>query len=174
MLLSPAVASIYSWVDQNGERHYSDTPEEGATPIDLPPINTFSSPTPSAGVSLSAEDDAAEAATYNEFEISSPTQEQVLWNTGGVVPVTLALSPGLKNGHRMQLFLDGAEVTSYPGRSLSYQMTEVARGTHSLRAIIVDPAGKQMKASQAATFTVQQNSVLNPNNPNNLNRPGLR
>jgi hypothetical protein len=167
VFLSPAVAGIYSWVDQNGEKHYSDTPEEGSEPVDLPPTNTFSSP---ATVPLSAggDDELAEAPAYNEFEISSPAQEQVLWNTAGVVPVTLAPSPRLKNGHRIQMFLDGAEVKDYPGRSLSHQLEEVERGTHSLRAIIVDPAGKQLTATQAVTFTVQQNSVLNPNNPNNV------
>jgi ABC-type glycerol-3-phosphate transport system substrate-binding protein len=166
MVLSPAVAEIYSWVDENGELHYSDTPEEGAQQVEPGPTNTFSaSPGAAATSSSAAADDDAEAAAYADFAISSPTQEQVLWNTGGVVPVTLALSPRLKNGHQIQLLLDGAQVMT--GISLSYQLTSVERGAHSLQANIVDPAGKQLAAAQPVTFTVQQNSVLNPNNPNN-------
>jgi hypothetical protein len=40
-----------------------------------------------------------------------------------------------------------------------------------LRAVIVAGSGKQLAATKAVTFTVQQNSVLNQNNPNNLPIP---
>ena len=174
LALSAASEGIYSWVDDNGERHFSDTPVAGAKPFELGPINTFNAPDP-ASVSVqppaASDKEQSEEPAYNDFQISSPTPDDVLWNTGGVVSVTLTLSPRLRGGDKIRLLLDGAEVTSYPGRSLSHQMTEVDRGTHSLRAVIVARSGKQLAATKAVTFTVQQNSVLNQNNPNNLPIP---
>ena len=172
--LSAATEGIYSWVDDNGERHFSDTPVAGAKPFELGPINTFNAPDP-APVSVqppaASDKEQSEEPAYNDFQISSPAPDDVLWNTGGVVSVALTLSPRLRGGDKIRLLLDGAEVKSYPGRSLSHQITEVERGTHSLRAVIVTRSGKQLATTSAVTFTVQQNSVLNQNNPNNIPVP---
>ncbi|MDG2155464.1 MAG: DUF4124 domain-containing protein [Gammaproteobacteria bacterium] len=178
LALSATTEGIYSWVDDNGERHFSDTPVEGAQPFELGPINTFNAPDSASAPAAApvsppaaSDQEQSDEPAYNDFQISSPAPDDVLWNTGGVVSVTLTLSPRLKGGDKIRLLLDGAEVKSYPGRSLSHQITEVDRGTHSLRAVIVARSGKQLAATQAVTFTVQQNSVLNQNNPNNFPVP---
>jgi hypothetical protein len=164
LVSSAAFADIYSWVDENGERHYSDTPIDGSVQIDLGPTNTFTAPPVAAAPVAIATDDEDESdaeSLYNDFQISSPTQDEVQWNTGGVISVSMVLSPPLKGGHTIRLTLDGAEVEGYPGRALSHQMTGVERGTHSLQAVIVGQSGKQLAATPAVSFTVQQASVQN-------------
>ncbi|MDG1461984.1 MAG: DUF4124 domain-containing protein [Gammaproteobacteria bacterium] len=166
LVSSAAFADIYSWIDENGERHYSDTPVGGSEQVDLGRTNTFSAPllpsVPAAKVSDAA-DESDEESIYNDFQISSPGQDDVQWNTGGIIPVSMILSPRLKGGDTIRLMLDGAEVQGYSGRSLSHQMTGVDRGTHSLQAVIVGPSGSQLAATPAVSFTIQQTSVQQNN-----------
>ena len=35
LMISYAQATVYSWVDENGNTHYSDTPSEGAEEVDV-------------------------------------------------------------------------------------------------------------------------------------------
>lgn len=164
LLSGVAVAEIYSWVDEDGERHFSDTPQEGSEQVELGPTNTFSSPAPVASAPAAGETDAEaeEEPAYNDFEFTSPTPDQVLWNTGGVVPVSMALIPRLQSDHRIQLTMDGQPVAGYQGRSLSHQLTGMERGTHSLRAAVVGPDGNPLIQAQPVRFTVQQRSIQNP------------
>jgi len=164
-------ADIYSWTDENGERHYSDTPQEGAEEVQLSPTNTFSAPAPEPASAPLAGDEEDGAAVYDDFQITSPAQDEVLWNTAGTVTVSMSLSPRLKPGHRVRLTMDGKPIPGFRPRSLSHTMNEVERGTHSLQAAIVDARGKPLTEAEAVSFTVQQNTLLNPNNPNNIPPP---
>jgi len=157
-------ADIYSWVDEDGERHFSDTPQEGAEQVELSPTNTFTTdtppPAPVAEVEESTEDEPGEV-TYDDFRITSPAEEAVLWNTAGEVAVSMSLTPRLMKGHRLELYLDGARVGSFGGKSLSHTLTGVERGTHSLQGAIVDQSGSQLGVSNLLTFTVQQATIQN-------------
>jgi len=175
--LPASAQDIYSWTDDNGERHFSDTPQEGSEEVVLSPMNTFESPegiAPAATpLATESEEETDEAAPYESFGITSPSQDDVLWNTGGIVDVTMNLSPRLKPGHKVSLLLDGTQVAGRQTRSLTHQLTEVERGMHELKAAIVDARNQVILEAEAVNFMVQQNSVLNPNNPNNNGGPPI-
>ncbi|NND54667.1 MAG: DUF4124 domain-containing protein [Gammaproteobacteria bacterium] len=153
-------AQVYKWVDEDGVVHYSDQPHPGAERVDIKQ-NTFRAP--SAGTQP-ARGDAAEQSqpdrpfAYESLTFSSPTAEQTLWNIGGTLNVTLSLSPGLRNGDRVTLYVDGA---SQPIAGLSTQLEEVWRGAHNLQAEVVDANGTLMIRSDPIRFYVQQTSVQN-------------
>lgn len=154
-----ALAGTYKWVDKNGNVHYSDTPPpEGAQEVELPKPMTFEAPdVPHRPAPDRVEAEAAPA--YRRFEFISPKQDQVFWAVGGEVPVQLAVEPALRDGDRVQLFVNGELTANSPLGGLGTTLTDVYRGAHSLRAVIVDVDGNEILSTAPVTFHVKQRSI---------------
>lgn len=158
-----AKAQAYKWTDEDGVVHYSDRPQPGAQEVDLgkysaPQGNTLArKPLPRRA--SAAEQDDTGTFRYESLSVASPAAEETLWNIGAVLNVSLALSPGLQSGHRVQAYFDGAPLEV---AGLSFQLQEVYRGEHNLQAEIVDETGRVMIRSQPTRFYVQQTSLLRP------------
>ena len=165
-----AHAQVYKWVDEDGVVHFSDQPRAGAEELNLP---ATPAPRVQPGPRASAAADAASAEEeeaapepdpgYESLAVVSPAAEETLWNIGGTLNVTLALQPGLKPGHQVRIYFDGA-VRTVSGTS--FQLPEVYRGMHNIQAEIVDEAGELQIRSVNHRFYVQQTSVVGrPNAP---------
>jgi hypothetical protein len=161
---SGAHAQAYTWTDENGVVHYSDLPQPGATEVDL---GQYSAPTatqarparPVTPVTSRDDEPEPEVFSYESLVVASPAAEQTLWNIGGLLNVSLALSPALRPGHQVRVYFDGnpREVSG-----LSFQLQEVYRGAHNLQAEVLDENGRLMIRSQPSRFYVQQTSILRP------------
>ncbi len=163
----------WTWVDENGLQHFSDRPMPGAQRIDLVDVQTIvPGPTARAATpSPSSERASSEQATfYRVFKVISPSQQETLWNIEGNLNVQVELTPSLRPGHHFDVYLSG-QLIDLNVVSPQFTVPEVYRGLHSLQAVIVDASGQEVLRSLAVTFMVQQTSLLNPNNPNNSNRP---
>lgn len=161
-----AAAPAWTWVDGNGQRHFSDRPVPGAQQIDLPESQTFSRSTPRAQEASAAEDGSADQSdSYRVFEIASPLYGETLWNIGGNLDMQLEISPGLQSGHRIDAFLDGQRV-QIGARGPQLTVPEVYRGLHTLQAVIYDASGQEVARSSEVNVMVQQTSLLNQNNAN--------
>ena len=172
MSLLCAVANgqtVYTWVDEDGLTHYSDRPFPGAEEVELALAQGFSAPLPVTPARNEAAEDADPADAYTVFNILQPGQQETLWNVAGNVDVALQLSPALRDGHHLGVYLDGA-LTDRPGGS-QFQVTGVVRGQHTLQAVVLDTFGTEILRSLPVTFMVQQTSIQNPNNPNVPRRP---
>jgi len=171
--LLSAVASgqaAYTWVDENGQTHYSDRPVPGAAPIELETAQGFTAPPPVTGVVAEPEAEIDPAAAYTAFNILQPGHQETLWNVAGNVGVSLEIAPVLQPGHRVGVYLDG-ELADLATTASQFQLTEVFRGQHTLQAVIMDNDDGDVLRSLAVTFMVQQTTLLNPNNPNAPPRP---
>jgi hypothetical protein len=164
-LLSATVlaAPAWTWVDEQGRRHYSDRPVEGATRIELAESQTFAGGTArsapgSAQQTAAGETDSPAATGYSVVDIISPAHEETLHNIEGTLSVRIATNPGLQSGHRIDAMLDGAYL-QLGARSLDLTLNEVFRGEHTLQIVIVDASGTELKRSAAVTFFVRQTSV---------------
>lgn len=165
-----AYAEVFRWVDEEGVVHFSDRPHEGAEIVELQEAQKFSAPAVSRQRSTTQESPESGAEEgdeegYTGLRILRPGQDEVLWNTGGIVDVQVDAEPQLQTGHSIKLFLDGQPVSGLEGGTTNFQLTDVFRGTHNLRAEIHDADGNGLFQSVAISFTVQQTSVQNPNNP---------
>jgi len=164
-------APAWTWVDENGQQHFSDRPVPGARQIELAGAQGFgrSAVAPRAQPAPQASAPQAAALTgarpYSVFTVVSPSQQQTLWNIQGNLAVQVELSPPLQNGHRLDAFLDGERI-SVQATSNQFTLPDVFRGLHTLQAVIVDTSGAEVLRSLAVTFMVQQTSIQNPNNPN--------
>lgn len=177
-LLLSAVATaaeVYRWVDDAGVVHYSDRPQEGAETVTIREAQTFTAPAPrstrSSSTTSSSQSTAAadESSAYSNFAIVSPKQEEVFWNIGGELSVSLRARPRIQSGHTIFLIMDGQEVQELPRGRMQASLREVVRGTHMIHAEVRDAGGNTVATSDSVQFTVQQTSLQNPNNPN---RPG--
>lgn len=170
LLVPVALAGTYKWVDKDGNVHYSDKPVEGAEAVELPEPMVFDAPkvAPRASSGDEAKDDTIQSG-YAEFGFISPKDDQVFWATGGEVPVQLGIKPGLRRGHRVLLYFNGELTEESPMAGLGTTLTNAFRGAHTVRAVVVTPAGDEIATAGPVTFHVKQHSVANPRN-----RPALR
>jgi len=161
----PSMADgIYKWVDQDGQVHFSDVPQDGSEEIAVAPPQTFSlpEPSPSYAVSSTKKSDEAEQSdqmAYETLAITSPVVEETIWNTGGKVTVAVSLQPGLQTGHQISLYMDGQKLADLPPRVSSLELSDVYRGEHLLTAEVRDENGKTMISSTPVKFFYQQTAV---------------
>jgi len=165
LLAAAASATTYKWVDRNGVTHYSDRPQPGAEIVELRPAQTFDAPaTATPGLRTTARNQQARTTVpYDQLDLWKPANDEVITNTGNTVPVRLRLEPDLQAGHTIWLYLDGKRVDGQPGNALSFDLTDVARGTHTISAVVADVSGSPLIKSQSVTFHLRQPSALAPN-----------
>jgi len=167
-----SAGTAWRWVDASGTVHYSDRPVPGAEEVylpdshlgtprtDAPPAPTTSQQPPSAAASAPAPE---AAVRYVRLAISSPAQDETLWNIEGVLSVEVNIQPRLQDGHRVIFVLDGQRRNPIPGSGSSFTLDEVYRGLHTLQALVVDSSNTTVIESLPVQFMVQQPSLLNPN-----------
>jgi hypothetical protein len=149
--------TVYKWVDEQGVTHYSDQPHPEAKTIDVQPVQTYSSP---AEASSSADTVSAPAAGPRYVcEVSRPENDEVFLNTH-TVSGSLRLEPTPSAGDRVVIALDGKTVEGQSGNT--FLLTDLPRGSHTLRAAVYDASGRQLCATPTVTFHVRQPSVQAP------------
>lgn len=168
-LLSVAVhaAPAWTWVDDQGRRHYSDRPVEGATQIELAGPQTFSggstAPTTSPRTQTQNQTSGQPPAApqYSVLDVISPTDQETLNNIGGMLTMELAVYPPLRAADRIDAIVDGQRM-NLGVRSLTVTIPEVVRGEHTIQAAIIGEDGQELLRSAAVTVFVRQTSILTP------------
>jgi len=165
---SVSAAPAWTWVDADGQVHFSDRPVPGARQVELQGAQGCGpSPAPPA-LTAGAGPTGTAQAPYRAINIVSPAEQETLWNIGGNLNVQLQFEPPLAVGHRFYLALDGAR-RDLSTTNLRQTLPNVFRGAHTLQVVVIDAAGTELLRSSARNFVVQQASVQNPNSP--LARP---
>ena len=164
-----AVAAVWTWVDEQGHRHFSDQPVEGATQVEVAAPQTFRSTTPSqtfpsqtsTAPSQTTGSNATGSIVYTVLDIVSPGSQETLHNIGGSLTVEVATYPALQRSDQITVYLDG-ERQPINTRQLSFTVPNVVRGEHTLAAAIVSADGAELIRSAPVTFFVQQRSGQQP------------
>ena len=149
----------YKWVDKDGVVHYSDVPVEGAEVVNISEYSRTTGARIARPSSRTTADEPAEEEPfrYESLAVTSPGPEETLWNIGGLLNVSLALSPSLQPGHELRVYFDGEQRTV---QGASFQIENVYRGVHNIQAEVVDATGKAVIRSKPNRFYVQQNTVI--------------
>lgn len=181
-LLAPAEAdTIYQTIGPDGSIVFSDQPSKGAKEIKIKPLTTYSAEEAKRKTSPAAASDNPEPETdtvgkYTAFSIVSPADDSTLpTGAAGNVTIRTQVKPALrvKNGHRLSVLLDGTQL-DYTTSSASISLNNLDRGTHSIRAVIVNQRGDIVQlSSNSVTLHIKRASVFAPANPLNprINRP---
>ena len=157
-----SAAPAWTWVDEEGTRHYSDRPVPGAERVELIGAQGFGATGRGARAARAADAAGVPGAAYQSIEVVSPAEQETLWNIGTNLPVQVRFEPALQTGHRYDLLYDGQRRnlnTATPRVTLP----DVFRGEHTLQVVVIESAGMEVMRSPARVFFVQQTSTANPN-----------
>ncbi|PWK52887.1 uncharacterized protein DUF4124 [Pleionea mediterranea] len=163
--------TVYKWVDKNGKVHFSDTPREDAEPMVIRDVQSVDSTIPTAGLKLlkpkkqSTDDGRSPKYKYKNFSIVTPQHDQALWSNDGIVEVEVSTDPELRGTDYFKVTLDG-EPAFKKQKSTKFNLTEVIRGTHTLKVDIYDRTDRLLD-SVSSTFHVHKQSAKRPNRGNN-------
>lgn len=154
-------AEIYRWVDAAGNTVYGDNPpkQSAAKPVTLPLLTVADSPTPSpAKREPEPAKETAEDVAYTDFKVTSPTVDEAIRANDGNITIAVSLKPQLKPGDGVTLYLDSKQVAS--GVALSFALTEVDRGEHSVFAVLNDAGGNIIQNTEPVKFSVLRQTTL--------------
>ena len=155
-----AFATTYVRVEKDGSKTYSDRPIPGGQPVDLQPAQTYSAPPPVSGSQGPREEELLRQTDDFRYQSCavSPSNDETFQNPESVT-IVVSTSPPLRGSDVVSLKVDGQ--TAGPPGSMSYTMSPVYRGTHTVGVSVTDQNGKTLCSSTSA-FHVQQVGVNSP------------
>ena len=156
----PAHAEIYKWVDASGGVHYSDIPHPGAQRMVIPGVQSFTPPAPvETKTDESQTVGSAEAAkAYKSLAIVQPADQATIRNNQGYVLINVAIEPPLQDGDLLQIIFDGNPFGK-PQSNLSFALSNINRGTHTLSVQVLDKHGKVILKSKPIQFFMHRPRV---------------
>ena len=165
LIAGPVPADVYKSVDPSGNIIYSDKPSPNAEKIELgelPTIPALKMDSVGAPLSDGDEEQAPTPVEYKQLEITSPANDTAFRMEADnlTIPVTVSVDPPLFTSDTIVLQVDGKEYAS--GKGPGFQVNNVERGTHELRAIVTGPGGRTLVSSASTTFHVLLHSALAP------------
>lgn len=160
----PASAQIYSFIDANGNRVFTNDPPQGsnAQAVQLNPTNTVTvrPSTPPNNNTAPAPNTATAAAPFTLLQLTGIPSNEAMRANNGTFSVGVATTPALSANQQLQLILDG-QPYGQPSSNPPLQVTNLPRGEHSL-AVQVLSGGRSIQQSDAVTFTVQRVNTQSP------------
>ncbi len=157
---------IYRSTGADGVPLFSDREHKGAEKIEMDslPTTQFRLPsTSSSRESLSSREKPEEtkASFQGDVSIENPVDDAVVWATGQPLVVLVVTNPPLEpnSGYTIGLRLDG-KLLEQRFASGNISVEGVDRGTHTLQAVVFDPAGNAVSESAPVTFHLKRHSIL--------------
>ena len=159
-----ANGQIYKTTDEHGNTVFTDKlPDTRVSePVILEPPTRLPSPintTPSDHSSTTPE--LSEDITYSVFSISSPGNDSTVRNNGNFA-IYLSIQPNLMRGHKVRFFIDGQQISGSQ-TSLSHQVENMSRGTHLLRAEVLNHSGKVIQKTESTVHV--HRAIYRPPSP---------
>ncbi len=167
-----AAGKIFKTVDAEGNVVFSDLPpriEQSSETVKLEAPNIF---TPQGAATQLPEgrepwithldgenDEPATSPSYRSLTINTPGNDSNVRENTGNVSVVVHLLPALHPGHSMRLLLDDV-ATASPGEDAVFALSNVDRGTHTLKAEVLDSDGTVIFTGNQSVFHLQRYSTL--------------
>ena len=154
----PVHAEVFTYVDAQGNRVYTDQPRGNAKRVPIATSNRMSA-NPTAAAPLRATQKSPEPPLfhYDMLRILIPEPDATIRSSAGEVIVSVTSQPALQPGHRYRLLLDGQAQGS--STSPQFRLHNLDRGSHSLAAEIVDADGRVLARSPSQSVHLQRHSV---------------
>lgn len=152
-----ALADVYTYVDANGNRVFTDQPRKNAKRVDLAPSNSMSSTAPARTVRASPSPAPAAPLPfhYQLLRVLAPEPDSTISSPSGDLTVTVTSDPPLQVDHLYRLLLDGQPVGE-PGRSPVFSLHNIDRGTHQVSVEIFDAWGRVLEKTPNQPFHLQR------------------
>lgn len=155
----PAMADVYTYIDSEGNRVFTDQPRGNAKKVEIAPTNGMNQKNPAAVRAPAPVAPAAELPAYDLLRILVPEPDATIREgSSGDLIVTLTSDPVLMPGHSYRLLLDGKEAAAL-SRSPVFPLTNLDRGTHQLAAEIVDATGRIIERTPSQPVHIVRTSL---------------
>ena len=157
LLGQPALADVYTYINAEGNRVFTDQPHHNAKKVDIAPSNGMAVP-PKKRPAPSASRNPPPLFIYQLVRILAPEPDATIRDMQGNLIVTVTNDPALQPGHSYRLLLDGNPYGP-PGRSPVIPLSNIDRGTHQLSIEIVDPYGRVAERTPNQPFHMFRTSL---------------
>lgn len=154
-------AEIYRGINAEGNVVFSDKeiPNSEKIPMPTPNITQMPKPVPVEPTT----EDSVDSANYRSFKIEQPENNGTIRENNGNVSISLELTPDLntKAGHTISIVVDGKVVTRAT-TALTTQLSNINRGSHTIKAHVNDKDNKTIITSNTVEFHMKRFSVQHP------------
>lgn len=149
----PAYAEVFTYVDAQGNRVFTDQPGSGnAKRVPLATSNRMSANPGGTAPSIAEKKTATKAPLrYEMLRVLVPDPDATIRSSAGELIVSITSEPGLQRGHRYRLLLDG-QPTAEPGPSPVFALSNIDRGSHQLSVEILDEHGRTVERTANQPF----------------------
>lgn len=156
----PAMAEVFTYVDAQGNRVFTDQPgTRNAKRVPLATSNRMSAnPSGAAPMTAAKQNTAKPLFHYDMLRVLVPEPDATIRSTAGELIVSVTSEPGLQQGHRYRLLLDG-QPTAEPGPSPVFALSNIDRGSHNLSVEILDEQGRTVERTANQPFHMQRISL---------------
>jgi hypothetical protein len=153
LIALPVTAEVFTYVDAQGNRVYTDQPGSGnAKRVPLATSNRMSAnPGGSAPVMAGKKTETKPLFHYDMLRVLVPEPDATVRSSAGEIIVSVTSEPGLQRGHRYRLLLDG-QPTADPGLSPVFALSNIDRGSHNLSVEILDEQGRTIERTANQPF----------------------
>ncbi|EGQ9186919.1 DUF4124 domain-containing protein [Vibrio cholerae] len=155
-----AAQNVYTWVDEKGVLHFSDTPQsDKAKSIHLPDYQA-QAPAPSFDSTELTDSTVSPAPqTLEPLKISliSPKHDDTVRNNSGNLFIRSELNRKLSIGEQLQLMMDGRPYGAPTTQSI-WELKNVDRGTHTFSIQAIE-SGKIIASSSIITVHLHRATV---------------
>jgi len=166
--VSPAQVA-YTWVDENGVVHFSDTSNQGAKAIALPNLKA-SAPAPefestesiplqrkSSKNTPSKPEKTTDKPLTLQLSMLAPQHNETIRSNRGIINIQLESNRKFGIGEQLQLLLDGQPYGA-PQNHMTWQLNNIDRGTHTL-AVHAKRSGKLIASTSPITVHLHRANV---------------
>ena len=154
----PAFAEVYTYIDAEGNRVFTDQPHKNAKKIDIAPSNQIKAAPRKQSQAASSKPQPGPLFHYQLLRILAPEPDSTIRDIQGNLIVTVTNDPELQPGHTYRLLFDG-KVYSEGARSPVFPMSNIDRGTHQLSIEIVDEFGRVSERTPNQPFHMMRISL---------------
>jgi len=154
-----ASAEVFTYVDSQGSRVYTDQPRGNAKRVPLATSNRMASnPTGAAPITTAKKSPEQPLFRYDMLRVLVPEPDATIRSSAGELIVSITSEPGLQKGHRYRLLLDG-QPTGEPGLSPVFPLSNIDRGSHNLSVEILDAQDRIVERTANQPFHMQRISL---------------
>ena len=157
-----ALATTYVRVEKDGTKTYSDRPMPGGQPIDLQPAQTYSTPQGGPSVNSNLPREQQLLQQVDDFKYTgcpvTPANDST-FQSPETVTIAVVTTPALRPSDIVTLTLDGQPVGG--SNAISYTVSPVYRGTHTVGVTIKDANG-QVVCNSSSAFHVMRPGLNSP------------
>lgn len=158
-----AYAELFKWKDADGNIIYSDQPPPGQAKEDaqvdketLPEIISLPAVEASNTPNRAKSTESNLTKSYQDLAIVTPEHDTSIRENSGNVTISVRVLPNIfvERGHKLVIYMDGVEVSK--GEQTIVTLNNVDRGTHLVKASIVNSRGQVIKETSITSFTLHR------------------